>query len=326
MEELTLFYDRRCIQHNQGPHHPEQPARLSALLDLFEPTLPSPQIHRATPTQLKAIHAPDYVDMLLQTSGTPTVFDADTQTNEHSILAAQLAAGASCQAVDAIFNGDTKRAFVLGRPPGHHAEANRAMGFCFFNNIAIAAQHAMSVHDVQRVAIIDWDVHHGNGTQHSFESNPNVLVFNTHQWPLYPGTGAITERGVGNIYNAPLPHGTTAHDILAIYEQVLWPALQKHQPELILVSAGFDGHQDDPLGGFALTTDGFAKLTTRIKTMADNLCQGRLMCCLEGGYNITALQQSVQACIHALLHPTTTRPTHLHTSKHVQNIITRLNA
>ena len=211
-----------------------------------------------------------------------------------------------------MFSRHAESAFCLVRPPGHHAEADRAMGFCLFNNVAIAAQHARKSFGVHRVLIIDWDVHHGNGTQHSFYDDDGVLFFSTHQFPFYPGTGSLREsgRGAGKGYtvNVPLQPGATDGDYARIFADLLEPIADQYQPELVLVSAGFDAHAADPLGGMELSADGFALLCDSVKSIADAQCPGKLVLLLEGGYDLEALAQSVHACTHILAGVTAPEP------------------
>jgi acetoin utilization deacetylase AcuC-like enzyme len=208
-------------------------------------------------------------------------------------------------AVDAIMEGQVDQAFCAVRPPGHHAEAARAMGFCLFNNVAVAARYIQERHGIQRVLIVDWDVHHGNGTQHSFDDDPSVLYFSTHQYPHYPGTGAATERGNGKgeglTINVPMSGGQGDEEFREVFEKVLVPAADSFNPGFVLISAGFDAHRDDPLAGLGLTEDGFASLTQIVAGIALRHASGRVVSCLEGGYNLRALSASVDRHVQALL-------------------------
>ncbi len=215
--------------------------------------------------------------------------DADTSMGPSTMQAARVASGALMAATDALFAGEDKNAFVIGRPPGHHAEHNRAMGFCFLNHVAIAARHAQRAHGVGRVAIVDFDVHHGNGTQDIFWDDASVLYISTHQSPLYPGTGEANERGVGNILNVPLPPGTSSSLYRTLFDGAVMPALNAFEPEFLILSAGFDAHEDDPLGGIRLTDDDFVWITQRMLEVADRCCGGRVVSSLEGGYDLAAL-------------------------------------
>ena len=209
--------------------------------------------------------------------------------------------GATLQAVDKVLDGEVQNAFVACRPPGHHAESERAMGFCLFNNISIGARHAQKKHGLLRVAIVDFDVHHGNGTQEIFYSDPSVLYASTHQMPLFPGTGAARETGVGNIFNAPLAPGDGGAELREAFEGKILPALNTFKPELIIVSAGFDAHERDPLGSLRMTADDFAWVTRELMTSAENNCQGRLVAVLEGGYDLQGLADSVSSHVGELM-------------------------
>jgi acetoin utilization deacetylase AcuC-like enzyme len=222
-----------------------------------------------------------------------------------SLSAAYLAAGGALAGVDAIMRGDVEHAFCAVRPPGHHAETARAMGFCLFNNVAIAARYVQKKYSLSRVLIVDWDVHHGNGTQHSFEQDPSILFFSTHQYPHYPGTGRATERGIGAgegfTINVPMDAGDGDDEYHAIFLNVLLPAAEAFKPDFVIVSAGFDAHRDDPLANMGLTEAGYSDLTGLVVGLAKRHAQGRLLSALEGGYNLTALGASVDAHLKALL-------------------------
>jgi acetoin utilization deacetylase AcuC-like enzyme len=219
--------------------------------------------------------------------------------------AAYLAVGGALAAADAIMQGDIDQAFCAVRPPGHHAEVDRAMGFCFFNTIAIAARYLQQQHGLQKIMIVDWDVHHGNGTQQAFYDDPTVLFFSTHQYPFYPGTGRATETGEGQgkglTINVPLSGGQGDEEYLEIFQKVLVPAAEKFQPECIMISAGFDAHRDDPLANMALTEQGYADMTNIVSSIAKNFAGGRIVSCLEGGYHLKALAGSVDCHLQVLL-------------------------
>ena len=258
----------------------------------------------ASDDQLTRIHDADYVALICETAGRAVALDPDTFTSPQSYEVALLAAGAACQAVDHVLDGPPgTRACAVVRPPGHHAERGKAMGFCLFNNIAIAAAHARAS-GLSRVAIVDYDVHHGNGTQWSFFANPSVLFISSHQFPYYPGTGAAgdigSDAGRGFTINLPLDAGATDADYELVYERVAIPSLRQFKPELILVSAGFDAHQRDPLAGMRLTTAQFGRLTALIAGVADEVCDGRVVAMTEGGYDLQALADSLAAALRVL--------------------------
>ena len=228
--------------------------------------------------------------------------DGDTSVGEPSWNAALHAAGAAMGAVDCVLEGRNNNAFVAARPPGHHAESGRSMGFCLFNNVAIAARHAQAKHGVKRVAILDWDVHHGNGTQEIFWSDPDLFYGSTHQMPLYPGSGGASETGVGNIFNAPLKAGDGGLEFRSAMQNIILPALETFSPDLVIISAGFDAHARDPLGSLQLTEEDFAWATVRLMEVADMTASGRVVSVLEGGYDLQALAGSVGVHVHALMH------------------------
>jgi acetoin utilization deacetylase AcuC-like enzyme len=301
----------RCLLHDNGPGHPERPQRLTAIRDRLErsgllarllPITPEPAPLEA----LARVHDEAYVEALRRVCAhAPVRLDPDTGVSEGSWAAALLSAGGGIAAVDAVMPRRARSAFVCTRPPGHHAERDRAMGFCLFDNIAVAARHAQDRHGVERVAIVDWDVHHGNGTQHIFEEDDTVLYISTHQWPFYPGTGARGERGrgrgLGTTINLPLPAGSGDAEYERLFETEVIPAIERFEPGLLLISAGFDAHERDPLAGMALTTGGYGRLTTRLRDAARTLCDGRIVSLLEGGYDLDALAASVEAHLRALM-------------------------
>jgi len=309
--EVLLLSDPAMIEHDPGPGHPECPQRLVTVCDTLR-TQPVAGTRWATPqpaprSVIERIHAPAYVDRLHELRGTSARLDADTLLSPGSIAAAWLAAGAAVDAVTAVISGRARRAVALVRPPGHHAEADRAMGFCLFNNIAIAAAHARVDLGCRRVLIVDWDVHHGNGTQHAFFDRSDVLFFSTHRFPFWPGTGDLHEigadAGIGFTVNVPLPVGCGDTEYRAVFDKLLVPVADDFEPELILVSAGFDAHERDPLGGMSMTTAGYGSLSGVVCELADRLCDGRLVLILEGGYDLEALAGSVRACVNVLAGP-----------------------
>ena len=312
MGTTGLIYDPRYLEHDMGAGHPESPNRLRAIMQRLEQSGTLATLTRIDPRTAEdewvtLVHRWEYVAMLNRQAPTHgrVSLDADTSMSPGSLGAAYLAAGGALAGVDAIMAGRVQHAFCAVRPPGHHAEADRAMGFCLFNNVAIAARYAQKRYGVQRVLIVDWDVHHGNGTQHSFESDPSVLFFSTHQYPHYPGTGRASEcgRGAGEglTINVPMEAGEGDDEYRAVFQKVLVPAADAFKPEFVIISAGFDAHRDDPLASMGLTEEGYADLTNIVAGIARQHCQGRLLSALEGGYNLTALAASVERHIQALV-------------------------
>ncbi len=307
---VALYTHPACLAHDPGPGHPESRARLQAVLtalaaprfaDLARNAAP-----RASRAQLERVHTAALVASVLDHAPRDgwREIDADTRMSPGSAEAALRAAGAACAATDTVITGQARRAFCAVRPPGHHATAATAMGFCLFNNIAVGAAHALAAHGLERVAIVDFDVHHGNGTQDIFEAEARVLYVSTHQWPLYPGTGSVDEQGVGNILNVPLPPGAGSATFRAACERSVLPALEAFAPDLLMVSAGFDAHQADPLAGLALLTDDYAWITTRLVEVAERHADGRMVSSLEGGYDLAALGESAAAHVAAMMHAT----------------------
>ncbi|WP_233840998.1 histone deacetylase family protein [Dyella sp. 2HG41-7] len=304
---LQLFTHSICLQHNPGPGHAESPARLRAVLDALDQdrfaALDRVEAPRATREQLLRVHTPAYVDRILAiTPESDTVrLDEDTLMSPGSAEAGLRAAGALVAAVDAVMSGQTARAFCAVRPPGHHATPDTAMGFCLFNNVAVGAAHALAAHGIKRVAIADFDVHHGNGTQDIFQREPCVLFISSHQSPLYPGTGMPDEQGVGNIVNAPLSPGDGSDEFRSLWNDALLPRLHAFKPQLVMVSAGFDAHRQDPLADIRLQTEDYAWITERLVDLARAHADGRLVSTLEGGYDLHALAASVSAHVSALM-------------------------
>jgi len=305
---VALITHPACLDHDTGPFHPERPDRLRRVLRALEHPHFSALLRDlaplATEAQLALAHPPDYVRAILEIAPEPgqrVALDADTMMSSGSREAALRAAGGAVMAVDAVMEGWAKQVFVATRPPGHHAERDRPMGFCLFANAAIAARHAQARWGLSRVAVVDFDVHHGNGTQDIFQADPTLFYASSHQFPCYPGTGAAAERGVGNIVNAPLRPGTGSAEFRAAWEEVILPALEQFAPELLIVSAGFDAHKADPLAQLLLETADFAWLTGRLMEVARRHCQGRLVSLLEGGYDLDALADSAAAHVRALM-------------------------
>jgi acetoin utilization deacetylase AcuC-like enzyme len=308
---LRFYTHSACLQHDTGPTHAERPARLeavtSALREAF-PQVPWSDAPRATRGQLLRVHDDALLHLVLDTPVSDSIaLDPDTVLSKGSAEAALRAAGAGVAAVDTVIaeaghhDAGSLRAFCAVRPPGHHATPSVAMGFCLFNNIAVAAAHALDAHGLARVAIVDFDVHHGNGTQAAFDGDPRVLYLSSHQMPLYPDTGYANERGVGNIVNAPLRPGTDGEAFRAAWSQVLLPVIDAFRPQLLLISAGFDAHRLDPLAQLQLEAGDFAWLTTELVALANRHSRGRVVSMLEGGYDLTALRECSVAHVRALM-------------------------
>ncbi len=301
---LQVFTHPACLAHDTGPDHAERPARLRSILGALEaahPDLDWQQAPRATRGQLLRVHDAALLDSVLETVPLGVMaLDPDTMLSPGSAEAALRAAGAGVAAVDAVLAGRTTRAFCAVRPPGHHATATTAMGFCLFNNIAVAARHALDQHGLERVVIADFDVHHGNGTQAIFATEAKLRFASSHQWPLYPGSGAHHQTGIGNIANVPLPEAAGSAAFRAAWQMELLPFLDMFRPQLVLISAGFDGHHRDPLANLQLNTDDFAWITRELVVIANRHCGGRVVSMLEGGYDLTALAECCVAHIDGL--------------------------
>lgn len=309
LRETLLLTDERCLAHDPGANHPENPKRLAAILDALAHCRPEgtrliTRVREATDEELLRVHRPAYLEELRGLEGSSLHLDPDTWLGPGTLRAARLAAGAAIEAVASVCSGAVANAFSLCRPPGHHAEPDRAMGFCLFNNVAVAAAWARDVLGLSRILIVDWDVHHGNGTQTAFYDRGEVLFFSTHRAPFYPSTGHLEEVGIGSgvgmTVNAPLPPRLNDADYVALFEEVLVPIADAFRPQLVLVSAGFDPHEDDPLGGMGLRPNGFAHLTSIVKELARRHADGRLVLLLEGGYDLGGLVDSVLACTRTL--------------------------
>jgi acetoin utilization deacetylase AcuC-like enzyme len=302
---LILVSSKRFVDHVTPAGHPERPERAEVLHavatafkeqggEVVEPRL-------ATDEDLLRVHTPEHVEAIVATRGKAVMIDADTFTSPESDEIARLAAGAVLTGVDRVLDGPAaSRALVLVRPPGHHAEADRAMGFCLYSNIAVGAAYARS-RGCARVAIVDYDVHHGNGTQWIFYEDPTVLFLSSHQYPFYPGTGAASEKGrgegLGFTLNLPLDVGTADEEIERKYAEQVLPAVRAFKPDLLMISAGFDAHEMDPLGQLRMTTAGFGRLTKTLIDLSEEVCQGRVVLVTEGGYDLNALAECLQAVI-----------------------------
>ena len=305
-QKTAFIYHPEYLNHDTGPNHPERPSRLRACLAALQKSDVWEQLHRIEPThasieQLGYAHAPNYSERIRRHCEQEVPLTYDTPVVKASFDIARLSAGGVLQAAAAVATGTAKNAFALVRPPGHHATPNRSMGFCLFNNIAIAARYLRKEHKLERVAIVDWDVHHGNGTQDIFYEDGSVFFFSIHESPLYPGTGARNERGYGKgqgtTLNVPMLGGSGDNEYIAVFEKMLIPALKKFSPELILISAGFDAHYLDLLSTTAVTPSGFATLTNLILEFAE----GRVVSALEGGYSLEGLSESVVAHVERLV-------------------------
>lgn len=308
----ALVTDERYLQHDTGAGHPESPERLRAIWqELRQRSLWHRLQHgiprMATEEELALVHEPAYLEWLRRRVPRQGIawLDPDTALSPASYQVACLAVGGVLNAVDALMEGCWCNAFCAIRPPGHHAERTRAMGFCLFNNVAIAAQYIRRRYGLERVLILDWDVHHGNGTQHIFEEDPAVYYISLHQYPLYPGTGRAEERGRGAgegfTLNIPLPPGSDEHAYRRAFQELVTPAVESFRPEFILISAGFDAHRDDPLASQRLTAESFRWMCREALQWADRFASGRLLAVLEGGYALPALAASVAACMEEML-------------------------
>ncbi len=309
--KLAVVKDDIFLKHDPGSFHPENPLRIEAIysgiedenvINKLEVLLP----REATKEELLWNHTEEYIDKIAETKGKSRVMlDPDTHTSSKSYEAALKAVGAQFIGIDAIFENKVDAVFTLVRPPGHHAERDRAMGFCLFNNIALAAHYAINKYNCNKVLIVDWDLHHGNGTQHSFYNTSKVLYFSTHQYPYYPGTGDVTEIGEGEgrgyTVNVPLSPGYGDIEYVSIFKKLLVPIALKYDPDIILVSAGFDIYYQDPLGGMSVTPSGVAYLTKIVKDLADKCCNKKILFTLEGGYNLKGLLECVMAVISEVL-------------------------
>lgn len=306
----TLIYTHSaCLNHQPGPGHPEAPARLVAVLEALKAPAFADATWRDAPMgtteQVRLIHTASYVDQvqaLLPDSGYEVLDGGDTVISPGSWEAVMRCVGAACAGVDAVVGGEAANVFCATRPCGHHAESSSAMGFCIFNQAAIAAVHAQREHGLQRVAVVDFDVHHGNGTQNSFYRNPDLFYGSCHQAPFYPGTGARHEGGVsGNIVNVPLARGCDSETFRSRMSAELLPALRKFAPDLLIISAGFDAHHLDPLGGLNFTDEDYHWITRELMAIADESAQGRVVSVLEGGYSLEGLASGSAAHVLALM-------------------------
>ena len=301
---MRVYTHASCLQHDPGAGHPECPQRLAAVLDAVRAAYPGAewiQAPAANRGQLARVHSEAMIGRVLESGHAfPRRLDADTVMSADSADAALHACGAAVAAVDAVLCGEIDQAFCAVRPPGHHATSAQPMGFCLFNAVAVAAAHALEAHGLARVAILDFDVHHGNGSQDIFANEPRVLYLSSHEWPLYPGTGAADETGVGNIVNAPLAPGAGSEAFRAAWSNLLLPAMDAFAPALVLVSAGFDAHRLDPLADLQLVAEDYAWLGVQIARHAAATARGRIVSVLEGGYSLRALAECSVAWLAGL--------------------------
>jgi acetoin utilization deacetylase AcuC-like enzyme len=303
-----VFTHPSSLAHETPPGHPERVERIQAVNAVLASPALKGFIKRDAPLgtddHARLAHTAEHVQRMRAISPESgfEYIDADTVMSPAAHEAALRAVGGAVAGVDAVFRAEAQNVFVATRPPGHHAEHNRAMGFCFFNHAAVAAQYARSRYDAERVAVVDFDVHHGNGTQDIFWSDPNLFYGSTHQMPLYPGSGSTNETGVGNIFNAPLSAGNGSIEFRAAMNTIILPALELFSPDLIIISAGFDAHSRDPLGSLELEEEDFSWATLKLMDIADQFCSGRVVSVLEGGYDLQALAGSVGVHVHALMH------------------------
>jgi len=312
MADVGIVLDSCFELHDTGPGHPERPARLRRVREVLEDRGIAGRCRRIEPEEagedlLGLVHDPNHVRRVDEACarGEPLLDSMDTAICPRSGKVARLAAGSVVALCRQVVRGSLRRGFAAVRPPGHHAERDLAMGFCLFNNVAVAARFLRVRESIPRVLVVDWDVHHGNGTQHIFEEDPTIFYFSLHQFPLYPGTGAESERGVGAglgaTRNCPLPPGSADKEFVGALEEALVPAAEAFRPDFVLVSAGFDAHRADPLASLEVTTYAYARSTEIVRRLADRLAGGRLVSVLEGGYDLDALADSVATHVEALL-------------------------
>lgn len=305
---FSNIYDR----HRVGFHHPESSERIYAALkgveDVFGDDTAKLMLepYSITESDLLMCHTERYINIVKSdVMGNRGVLSTgDTDISAESFKVALVAVGGVFRAIDTVMNSATKRVFCIVRPPGHHAESDRGMGFCIFNNVALGARYAQKKYGIKHVLIVDWDVHHGNGTQEIFYADPTVLYYSTHLWPSYPGTGRVNERGIGAglgfTINRPLSYGAGGDEILKSMELELFPAVEKFKPDLIMISAGFDSRKEDPLGGLECTDEDFARFTKKLVAMSDRFANSRIISVLEGGYNLSGLRKAVRAHVMAM--------------------------
>ncbi|MDH4267633.1 MAG: histone deacetylase [Deltaproteobacteria bacterium] len=310
MARTGIVKDNRYMDHVADSYHPESQERLRVIYEMVQEAgmqgkLVQIQPRMATDEELELIHVRKYIQLVSSTAGRDhTMLDPDTYACAQSYATAKLAAGGTLVAAEKVIKGELDNAFALIRPPGHHAESSRAMGFCLFNNVAIAADYAIKTHKLKKALIIDWDLHHGNGTQHSFYEREDVLYFSSHQFPYYPGTGSINEVGSGSgkgfTVNVPLHGGPGDAEYMKVFEEILEPIALEYKPEIVFVSAGFDIYYQDPLGGMQVTPAGFANLAKIVLELARETCNGKVVFVLEGGYHLNGLRDSVKEVLKTM--------------------------
>jgi len=310
MKPTGIVRDSVYLKHDMGSYHPESPERLEVIYGMIDElssdlNLQEIPARTASMEEIATVHDSRYVTQIASTAGKQETFlDPDTSACAHSWDAASRAVGGLFSLIDLVVEGSVRNGFALVRPPGHHAERRRAMGFCLFNNVALAARYAIQKHGMERVAVVDWDLHHGNGTQNCFYEESSVLYISTHQYPHYPGTGGVREvghgQGEGFTVNIPLPAGAGDREYVAVFHTVVAPVLEAYNPQLILVSAGFDTHHRDPLGGMNVSEDGYEQMLQILMHLAAELCSNKLVLALEGGYNLMALRNSVARILRNL--------------------------
>lgn len=312
MPRTGLVFHPDYLKHLTGKDHPENPHRLKAILagleksGLLEKLAKIEAAHSAL-EWVEKVHEKAYIDYVKKAClGGPTLLDADTAVSPESFNIALKAVSGILAACDAVMKRKVENAFCAVRPPGHHAEKDKAMGFCLFNNVAVAARYLQDFYKLKKILIVDWDVHHGNGTQQIFYEDPSVYYFSVHQFPFYPGSGSEEEEGEGEgkgfTLNIPMAAGSGDTEYIELFENLFYPEAKRFKPDFILISAGFDGHKDDPLAQINLTEKGYQKMTEVVMRLAEECCQGRIVSCLEGGYNLNSLTSSVKAHIETLLY------------------------
>ena len=331
--QTGVVMDDRFLDHKPGANHPDSHLRLANLYALLQSKDSNHRIIKvpprmATREEVLLVHTSDHFKTIAETiKREETLVSAETVASSGSYYAAMLAIGGVFNVIDAVLSRELTNAIVLSRPPGHHAEQSRAMGFCFFNNVALGAAYARQIKGLKRIFILDWDIHHGNGIQHIFERDPSVYYVSIHQYPLFPGTGHYTETGIGAgegyTMNIPIPKGFGDTEYITIFHDMLGPLIRSFGPDLILVSAGFDAHRLDPIGGMQVTSEGFAAMTRYLMYLAEQCCHSRLILVLEGGYHLEALSQSVQSVIRELMNEKITATKAIVKHKKLASIIYR---